>query len=412
MSFPKYPAYKESSIAWINSIPEQWSVEPLFSVVDERHEKNIGMKENNLLSLSYGRIVNKDINSNDGLLPESFETYQIIQEDDIVLRLTDLQNDKRSLRSAISYQRGIITSAYLSLKPKSIYPRFISYLLRAYDLSKVFYSMGGGLRQSMKYADVRRLPIVLPSSQEQKLIADFLDRETGKIDALIAEQQRLIELLQEKRQAVISNAVTKGLNPDVPMKDSGIEWLGQVPAHWKICRFKRFSVLQRGHDLTGDERQDGSFPVITSSGPNGYHSEFIATAPGVVTGRYGSTGSVFYIEENYWPHNTTLYIKDFCGNIPRFCWYLLRAVDLQSFSAKSAVPGIDRNDVHAILVAVPPLNEQLEISTYLDHLETSQNSLISEAMNAINLLQERRSALISAAVTGQIDVRGLAEAVA
>ncbi|MBP8787600.1 MAG: hypothetical protein KBF41_08595, partial [Azonexus sp.] len=142
------------------------------------------------------------------LLPESFETYQIVRPADIVFRLTDLQNDKRSLRTAIVKELGIITSAYLAAKPTGIQAHYLSYLLRAYDVTKVFYSMGGGLRQSMKFADIKRLPTLVPPVAEQTAIATFLDRETAKIDGLIAEQEKLIALLKERRSALISAAVT------------------------------------------------------------------------------------------------------------------------------------------------------------------------------------------------------------
>lgn len=199
---------KDSGVEWLGEVPEHWDCKPVLGVARERDEDNKGMKEDNLLSLSYGNIVNKDINTSDGLLPESFENYQIVRPGDIVLRLTDLQNDKRSLRSALVNQTGIITSAYLALKPESIDPKYLGYLLRAYDVSKVFYSMGGGLRQSMKYGDIKRMPLVIPTKTEQNQITTFLDRETTKIDTLIAEQKRLIELLHERRSALISAAVT------------------------------------------------------------------------------------------------------------------------------------------------------------------------------------------------------------
>nr|WP_281392575.1 restriction endonuclease subunit S [Sphingobium jiangsuense] len=223
------------------------------------------MIENNLLSLSYGRIVRKDIDNNDGLLPASFETYQIVEPDDIVWRLTDLQNDQRSLRTAIVRERGIITSAYLATQPRGIAPHYLSYLLRAYDLTKVFYSMGGGLRQSMKFADVKRLPVMLPPANEQVAIAAFLDRETAKIDALIEEQRCLISLLKEKRQAVISHAVTEGLDPHAPMKDSGIDWLGEVPAHWDVKRLRFICHIGTGDADTADAVDDGAYPFFVRS---------------------------------------------------------------------------------------------------------------------------------------------------
>jgi type I restriction enzyme, S subunit len=235
-----------------------------------------------------------------------------------------------------------------------------------------------------------------------------LDRETVKIDALIEELRRLIELLKEKRQTVISHAVTKGLNPDAPMKDSGDGELGRIPQNWRVITLKHFSRLQRGHDLTSDQQEEGPYPVVTSGGISGSHSKYIAKAPGVVTGRYGSTGRLFYLEQDYWPHNTALYVSDFFENYPRFVWYSLQAINFESHSAKSAVPGIDRNDLHVLPVAVPPLHQQLDITAYLDKKMEEFDQLEAETQIAMTLLQERRSALISAAVTGKIDIRNYA----
>jgi type I restriction enzyme S subunit len=406
MSFRRYPKNHDSGVQWLGDVPEHWELRPLFGLVRERAESNKGMVEDNLLSLSYGRIIRKDIASNDGLLPQSFETYQVVRPGDIILRLTDLQNDKRSLRSALVEETGIITAAYLAVIPQGPIPNFLSYLLRAYDVTKVFYSMGGGLRQSMNFGDVKRMPTLVPPEKEQAQIVKFLDHETSKIDGLIREQRRFMELLREKRQAVISHAVTKGLNPDVPMKPSGVQWLGDLPAHWKVLAIKRFSTLQRGYDLTDEERTDGPHPVVTSGGINGTHGSFMARGPGVVTGRYGSTGRLFYVEQDFWPHNTSLYVCDYHGNYPRFVWYSLQTVDFAAHSAKAAVPGIDRNDIHVLPVAVPPDSEQAAIVEALDTETAALDALTAEAQRAIDLLHERRSALISAAVTGKIDVRG------
>ena len=266
MSVPTYARYKDSGVEWLGEVPQHWGLSPVCAVAYERDEPNVGMIESNLLSLSYGRIVQKDMASNDGLLPESVETYQLVRPGDIVFRLTDLQNDKRSLRTAIVTETGIITSAYLAVVPTAIHPSYANHLVRAYDTTKVFYSMGGGLRQSMKFSDIKRMPVLVPPLVEQVAIATFLDHETAKIDALVAEQQRLIELLTEKRQAVISHAVTKGLNPNTPMKDSGVEWLGEVPAHWSVVSLKKVLEVKDGtHDTPQyvEEAAD-AFPLITS----------------------------------------------------------------------------------------------------------------------------------------------------
>ncbi|EIH5004343.1 restriction endonuclease subunit S [Shigella boydii] len=162
-----------------------------------------------MLSLSYGKIIRRNIESNFGLLPESFDTYQIINKGDVILRLTDLQNDKNSLRVGLVKERGIITSAYLNIVSEScLISSYLYYLLYSYDITKVFYGMGGGLRQSMKFEDFRRLPLLIPSKEEQSAIVKQLDQLTAKIDTLIDKQLHQIALLKERRTALISAAVT------------------------------------------------------------------------------------------------------------------------------------------------------------------------------------------------------------
>jgi type I restriction enzyme S subunit len=199
---------KDSGVEWLGEIPEHWESLPAFSVVREQNISNKGMLERNLLSLSYGNIIRKDIDTDYGLLPESFETYQIVNRGNIIMRLTDLQNDKRSLRVGLVKERGIITSAYLCLDTRQLISEYAYYLLHSYDITKVFYNMGAGVRQTMKFVDLRRLPILVPDIQEQQKIAQFLDRETGKIDNLITKTRTSIDHLKEYRTALISAAVT------------------------------------------------------------------------------------------------------------------------------------------------------------------------------------------------------------
>lgn len=200
---------KDSGVDWIGQIPEHWEVKPLFTVAFENKSKNSGNQCDNLLSLSYGKIVKKDIDTNFGLLPESFETYQIVEGGYTILRLTDLQNDKRSLRSGFVREKGIITSAYVGLIPSDeVDGLFLSDLLHAYDLMKIFYSLGNGVRQSMNYKDLKRLPILLPPKSEQKLISNYLRNKTAEIDDLISTAEQQVSLFKEYRQSIISEAVT------------------------------------------------------------------------------------------------------------------------------------------------------------------------------------------------------------
>lgn len=439
MSLPRYSKYKDSGVDWVGAVPDHWEVKPLFGLATERDESNFGMLEDNLLSLSYGRIVQKDMESNDGLLPESFETYQIVHPGDIVFRLTDLQNDKRSLRTAVVGQRGIITSAYLAVMPDKIQSQFFHYLLRAYDLTKVFYSMGGGLRQSMNFSDVKRLPILAPPPFEQFRIAAFLDRETGKIDALVEEQRRLIELLKEKRQAVISHAVTKGLNPDAPMKDSGIEWLGEVPEHWHVKRIKyaickleqgwspqcenyaaeegEWAVLKvgcvNGGAFNPDENK--ALPPELSAIPElGIHAGDVLISRANTRELVGSAG----VPQFDYPHHLLcdkLYRlrlrEDIC--LPEYLAMFLCTppargeIELSATGASSSMVNIGQSTITEMPMPLPSIEEQQRITSFVTHETVKSDRLIAAATHAIDLLQERRSALISAAVTGKIDVRRL-----
>lgn len=200
---------KASGIPWVGIIPANWYIHPLYYYFTERKRPNRLGKENNLLSLSYGKIIKKDINTAEGLLPASYNSYNIIDPLDIVLRLTDLQNDKRSLRTGLSKVKGIITSAYVTLKPsKKVIPAFFHYLLHAYDLKKVLYNMGNGVRQSLNYAELSKLPLIAPPIAEQQAIADYLDNKCGKIDGIIQAKQQQLEILQQYKKAVIFEYVT------------------------------------------------------------------------------------------------------------------------------------------------------------------------------------------------------------
>lgn len=435
MSFRRYPAYQSCGIEWITKLPEHWRVQPFVSVVREREEPNAGMVENNLLSLSYGKIVRKDISSNDGLLPESFETYQVIHPDDVVLRMTDLQNDKRSLRSAIVEERGIITSAYVAVIPTGIDPRYLAYLLRAYDLMKVFYSMGGGLRQSMKFSDLKRMPAVVPPRSEQRTIVQFLDRETAKIDGLIEEQERLIELLREKRQAVISRAVTKGLSRTAKGKSSGVDWMGDIPVHWDLVPMSAVARIVRG----ASPRPAGDPKYF-----NGDHVPWITVAE-ITKDNY------MYLDDtesrltqagaghsNYFPEGTLVYSNSGatlgvpkilriggCANdgvvafldlsdrvVPEFLYYYLDSITLhirEKIRQGSGQPNLNTDIVKGLRIGLPSREEQQCIIREIETIVEAHSGLTKQAGQAVDLLRERRSALISAAVTGQIDVRGLAE---
>lgn len=423
--YKAYPEYKDSGIEWIDSIPSYWEVKPTFALCDASTQKNIDGAEHNVLSLSYGNIIPRDVETNFGLLPESFNTYQIISCGDVILRLTDLQNDKNSLRVGLAKQKGIITSAYLKLKAHSdINPDFLYRLLHSYDTTKVFYGMGGGLRQSMKFEDFRRLPLLLPPYEEQIKISAFLDHEIAKIDNLIEKQQQLIELLKEKWQAVISHAVTKGLNPDVPMKDSGVEWLGEVPQNWDVVKGGYIGRLFGSESVSESSVSDfGQLPFIKVSTlsldsfvlnqpewfikkpqdknykPESNYIVFPKRGAAIFTNKVNLVRESSIIDPNLMGWKIKEGISD------EYVAFVLKKRGLSDIADVSTVPQINNKHIAPEKFPLPPYEEQLDIVIHLQKSLSTIDDLIAITQKGIELSQERRTALISAAVTGKIDVR-------
>lgn len=200
---------KQSGIDWVGEIPEHWNVSRFAHYFREHTISNKGVNHQNLLSLSFGKIIRKDIDTCDGLLPASFETYQIVEPGNIILRFTDLQNDHRSLRVGLVKEEGIITSAYTCVEGNDeTIPEFCYYLLHSYDIKKVFYKLGGGMRQTLNYKTTKDMAVVIPPVEEQKAIVAYLDEKCGKIDAIIEKIGAKVERLKELKRSLINEVVT------------------------------------------------------------------------------------------------------------------------------------------------------------------------------------------------------------
>ncbi|MBP7951307.1 MAG: restriction endonuclease subunit S [Verrucomicrobiales bacterium] len=248
-----YAEYKESGQKWLGAVPAHWELKPGHAAFAERRVSNVGLKENTVLSLSYGRIKVKPVEKQHGLVPKSYETYQIVDDGNIIIRGTDMQNDHTSLRIGLSKNRGIISSAYICLQTrKSVTPSFGYEILNTFDITKAIYRYGSGLRQNLGYGDIKRLPIFLPPPDEQAAIVRFLDHANGKIERFIRAKRKLIGLLNEQKQAIIHRAVTRGLDPNAPLKPSGIPWLGDIPRHWELQPLKSVCSIQSGITLGKD----------------------------------------------------------------------------------------------------------------------------------------------------------------
>ena len=431
----RYERYKDSGVKWIGEIPGHWGMYKLKYLFKLNKNKNIGNKCNTILSLSYGKIkIKKDLN--EGLTPESYESYQLLSTGDIVIRSTDLQNDHTSLRTGLVKIEGAITSAYIGLKNLDMSlcdSRFYHYFLHDWDITKAIYNQGKGLRQSLNWDDIKNMLIPVLDISEQTAIANYLDSTTAKIDEAIAQQQKMIDLLNERKQIIINNAVTKGLNPDAPMKDSGVEWIGEIPEHWEIKKLKHVCqafgrIGFRGYSTTDlVDEGEGCITLSPSNMRDGKmqygrctylswekyeESPEIKVFNGdilfVKTGStYGKSSIVEDLPLEATINPQLLVFKNFtCNNM--FLANVLQSTAIKTQVEISVIggtiPTISQQKILNYVFPFPTEDEQYAIVEYVESKSAPINSAIKAAEKQISLLQERKQIIINDVVTGKVKV--------
>jgi|LakMenEpi03Aug12_release.lakeMendotaPanAssembly.Ray.scaffolds.fasta_scaffold30738_5 type I restriction enzyme S subunit len=445
MSFPRYPKYKESGVEWLGDVPEGWEVKRLdflASVKARLGWKGLTASEyvpEGFIFLATPNIKGEReidfINVNYITAERYYESPEIMVQVGDVLIAKDgstlgTTNVVRHLPAPTTVNSSI---AVLRPKPELNSSYCFRWITSSY-LQSVIQSMKDGQGVPHLFQeDIRKFSVLLPPLSEQKTIAEFLDRETRKIDDLVAEQQQLIELLKEKRQAVISHAVTKGLNPHAPMKPSGIEWLGDVPEGWEVTRIG-FLCCKIGSGKTplggGEAYVTEGILFIRSQNvyDDGMHLDDVvyvseetdAEQPWsrVVSGDIllnitgASLGRTCLVPDNFQAANVNQHVcilRLLSSTSRHFVSMVLKSSGMKAqFDAAqngAAREGLNFAQISKLALAVPPAAEQTEILKFLDTELAKFDTLTTEAQHAIDLLQERRTALISAAVTGQIDVR-------
>ncbi len=435
MSFPRYPTYKDSGVAWIGGLPAHWGAAPLkYSVrlvTEKATERVHALGLENIESWT-GKLVVSD---------SEFEG------DGIAFRAGDVLFGKLRPYLAKVYvaeRPGEAVGDFHVLRPREgRESRFLQYLMLTRGfIDTVDGSTFGSKMPRASWDFVGSMPLPLPPPVEQRAIAAFLDRETANIDALVAEQRRLIDLLQEKRQAVISHAVIKGLNPDAPMKDSGVEWLGEVPAHWDVRPLKHIARIDNSGTY-GTEPEDGEVvrPVATTAQIDSF-GRFIVEemptrgfSPNEVA-RYGcSEGDILVVKSSGSATNiisgkaglvttetppfvfSNFLMRVVCDRsraVPEFIYSLLRSNltrrRVEQMCSTTTYPNLRVGEYVSAPLPLPSLDEQRAIYSFVRAENERLLDLLARSERACELLAERRAALMTAAVTGQIDVRGLATA--
>jgi type I restriction enzyme S subunit len=429
---PKYEAYKDSGVDWLGDIPSDWNLAPGFTAYSENKRNNKGLKEERVLSLSYGNIIVKPKEKLVGLVPESFETYQIVEPGDLIIRCMDLQNDKTSLRTGLAKDHGIITSAYLNLKINDNFDsKFLYYYIHSLDTTKVLYKFGTGLRQNLSFQDFNRLPIFDIPKALQTTIVNFLDQKTAQIDEAIAIKEKQIGLLKERKQLIIQKAVTQGLNPDAPMKDSDFEWIGQTPEHWEVSKLRYLGVTQNGISA-GAEYFGSGFPFV-SYGDVYKNRELPTIVKGLAKSSTNDRKQYSIIENDVLFTRTsetaeeigfasicmkTIENSTFAGFLIRFrpsnrlfkgfSKYYFNSAMMREYFVKEMNLVIRASLSQELLknlpVLLPTIDEQKSIYAYLEEETRKIEDAILLQLQQIEKLKEYKTTLINSAVTGKIKV--------
>jgi type I restriction enzyme S subunit len=425
--FKSYPKYIPCSIQWFTEIPQGWKEVRVEQYLVKKDE-NIGSlwSSTQLLSLTQKGVIEKDINDGKGKTHSDYSTYQAIDKGDLVFCLFDIDETPRTV--GLSTKKGMITSAYTAFKSKeNINTQYVYYFFESLDDAKALKPYYKGLRKTVRPPEFLKIHVPFPPKEEQDVISKFLDSETSRIDNLIAKQEKLIELLEEQRKSIISHAVTKGLNPNAPMKDSGVEWLGEVPEHWDVAVVKRAFIVKLGKMLQPDQKDETDVikkylkaSNLTWDGVKDIDNEMWFSKNDLkklkleigdlLVAEGGDVGKscIFDSNEEFYYQNSVNRVRGQKNNANKFLYYWLFTLKYSGYidilCNKSTIAHFTAEKLNETILLLPDSVEQNEIIAYLERENGKINQLILKQQSLIEKLKEYRASIISHAVTGKIDV--------
>lgn len=419
----RYDKYKDSGIAWIGEIPEHWNISLIGRYFKEINNPNSAQEETNTLQFKLGEIIPKS-SGNSKYNPESIESYNIVGPGTIMINGLNLSFDFISQRVAQVKEKGAITSSYIAIYPTDkLFSNYATFLLKSYDNCKALHAMGKGLRAILSYNILRSESIIIPPLAEQQAIADYLDRRCNEIDDLIALQEEMITKLQSYKQSVITEAVTRGLDKNVPLKDSGIDWIGKVPEHWSRNKIVRlFSIIGSGTTPKSNKGDNyiGSINWIQSGDINGgyienckntisktvlkeYSALKIYKAPFIIVAMYGaSVGNISISKIDGCVNQACCVMNDTEQNFRYLFYSIISVKNYLIYKAEGGgQPNISQDKIKNTWLPIPPLAEQQAIADYLDQRCSEIDELIALKQQKIEKLKEYKKSLIFECVTGK-----------
>ncbi|HHE9378592.1 TPA: restriction endonuclease subunit S [Haemophilus influenzae] len=414
----RYERYKDSGVDWLGEVPSHWELKRLKQLfVEKKHKQSLSL---NCGAISFGKVIEK---SDDKVTEATKRSYQEVLKGEFLINPLNLNYDLISLRIALSEIDVVVSASYIVLKEKQIInKKYFSYLLHRYDVAYMKL-LGSGVRQTINYGHISDSILVIPPLSEQQKIAQFLDDKTAKIDQAVDLAEKQIALLKEHKQILIQNAVTRGLNPDVPLKDSGVEWIGQVPEHWDVQRskfiFKKIERKVNEEDqivtcfrdgqvtLRANRRTEGFTNALKEHGYQGIRKgDLVIHAMDAFAGAIGisdSDGKATPVYSVCLPHDKQKIDVYFYA-------YYLRNLALSGFISSLAKGIRERStdfrysDFAELLLPIPPYLEQQKIADYLDKQTSKIDRAIALKTAHIEKLKEYKSVLINDVVTGKVRV--------
>ncbi|WBX70876.1 restriction endonuclease subunit S [Tenacibaculum retecalamus] len=414
----QYETYKDSGEEWIGEIPEHWTltkiknISKIYGRIGFRGYtvQDIVEKDKGVISLSPSNIKNQKLDVEKGTYI-SLEKYEespeikIFNEDVIFVKTASVGKVcfVENLLEEATLNPQLIVFKEIKCNNKFLYFVLVSELMNF----QIKRDLVGGVIPTLSQSVINNYYLSIPSLKEQTQIANYLNHKTAQLDTLIAKKEQLISLLQEERTAMINKAVTKGLDPNVPMKYSGIEWLGEIPAHWEAKSMKYVTVLKSGENITSEKiKTKGCFAVYGGNGIRGYYSEYTNEGNYILIGRQGALcGNIKYASGKFWAseHAIVCYLH----NNYNWIWFgkLLEAMDLNQYNQSAAQPGLAIGLIKNLKIPSLNFEEQLKIVDFINDYEINTDKLINKYFEEINLLKEYKTALISEVVTGKVDIR-------
>ena len=427
MKFKPYKKYKKVNLPWIDEIPSHWEMERNKNFLTVKDE-TVGNKDKNykLLSLTKKGIIERDMENPKGKFPSSFETYKIVEKNDIIFCLFDIDETPRTV--GLSKLDGMITGAYNIFSINKINKNYYYYYYLYLDKFKMLKPLYTGLRKTINEDAFLRLRTPLPQKEEQDKIADFLDHNLAKIDKFVELTERQIELLKEQKEVLINDAVTKGIDKNVEYKDSGIDWIGEIPEHWEVTRLKYISQILNGGTPSSSvpEFWNGDISWVTPKDLSKV-TKYVYASDRKITKEGYKNCSTSLIPEN----NIIMATRAPIGNIRinkiettinqgckgilvdknlidlNYLYFLLNNYlkELQLLGNGATFVELSTNNLSQFKINIPPIVEQQQIVSYIDEETNKIDRTIELYKNQIELIKEYRTSLIASAVTGKIDVR-------